>query len=77
MLGMTANARILLGAASLGVIAAASVALPSSAAAQAARKGNVSLSAMPMEAALRAIAAQTGETINFDPDAVKGLTSQP
>ncbi|MBB4099326.1 TonB-dependent siderophore receptor [Sphingomonas kyeonggiensis] len=74
---MTAHARALLGAASLGVLAAANLAFPSSAAAQAARTVDVNLPAMPMAEALQAIAAQTGETINYDPDAVKGLTSRP
>lgn len=77
MPGMTAHARALLGATSLGVLTAASIAVPSSAFAQAARTVDVNLSAMPMDEALRAIVAQTGETINYDPDAVRGLTSRP
>lgn len=77
MLRMTAHARALLGAASLGVLTAASLALPSSAAAQTARNDAVTLPAMPMAEALQAIAAQTGEIINYDPDAVRGLTSRP
>lgn len=77
MPSMTAYARALLGATGLGVLAAASIAVPSSAFAQTARTVDVNLPAMPMDKALRAIAAQTGETINYDPDAVRGLTSRP
>jgi len=77
MPSMTAHARALLGATGLGVLAAASIAVPSSASAQTARTVDVNLPAMPMDEALRAIAAQTGETINYDPDAVRGLTSRP
>jgi iron complex outermembrane receptor protein len=77
MLCMTAHARVLLGAASLGVFMAASFASPSSALARTVRNDDVNLSAMPLGDALRAIAAQTGETINFDPDAVRGIMSRP
>jgi iron complex outermembrane receptor protein len=56
---------------------AASFASPSSALARTVRNDDVNLSAMPLGDALRAIAAQTGETINFDPDAVRGIMSRP
>ncbi|WP_343528923.1 TonB-dependent receptor [Sphingomonas sp.] len=74
---MTAHVRALLGAASLGVLAAAGVAYPLSASAQGAQANAIDLPAMPMAEALQAIAARTGEAINYDPDAVKGLTSKP
>lgn len=77
MLGMTANARVLLGAASLGVLAAAGIAAPSTASAQGAQSAQINLPPMAMDVAIRTIAAQTGETINYDPDAVKGLVSRP
>lgn len=38
---------------------------------------SVSLPAMPLDQALRQIAAETGEQVNIDPDAVRGLTSRP
>lgn len=77
MMQMTAKAHCLLSAASLGVLALASVAVPSSAIAQSKHATAFDLPAMPMAEALQAIAARTGETINYDPDAVKGLTSHP
>ncbi|WP_164521865.1 TonB-dependent receptor [Sphingomonas sp. ABOLE] len=74
---MTVKARCLLNVASLGVLTLANVAMPSSAIAQTASPGSVNLPAMQMAEALQAIAAQTSETINYDPDAVKGLRSRP
>lgn len=74
---MTAKTRCLLSAASLGVLALVSVVTPSSASAQSAQATAIDLPAMPMAEALQAIAARTGETINYDPDAVRGLTSRP
>ncbi|MCT8001974.1 TonB-dependent receptor [Sphingomonas sanguinis] len=76
MVVTTVHARALLGAASLGVLAAAGVAMPATASAQTA-KTSLNLPAMPMAEALQAIAARTGEMINYDPDAVKDLTSRP
>ncbi|WP_322963925.1 TonB-dependent siderophore receptor [Sphingomonas fuzhouensis] len=80
MLDMTANARGLLGAASLSVLAIMSGVAPSPASAQTGpsnRGAVIDLPAMPMAEALQAIAARSGEAINYDPDAVKGLTSHP
>jgi len=71
------KARCLLSAASLGVLALGSAVTPSPASAQSAPTTSVDLPAMPLAEALQAIAARTGEAINYDPDAVKGLTSRP
>lgn len=77
MLHMTVKARCLLSAASLGVLSLMTAAIPVPALAQGAKAAAVDLPAMPMAQALQAIAARTGETINYDPDAVKGLVSRP
>lgn len=75
---MTAKRRYLLSAASLGILALGGAAMPSTASAQGALASTaIDLPAMPMAEALQAIAARTGEPINYDPDAVKGLTSRP
>lgn len=48
-----------------------------SAIAQSKHADAVALPAMSMAEALQAIAPRTAETINYDPDAVKGLTYHP
>lgn len=77
MLHTTTKTRCLLSAASLGILSLASAATPLPASAQSASASTVNLPALPMVEALQAIAARTGETINYDPDAIKGLTSRP
>lgn len=74
---MTFKTRCLLSAASLGVLALVSAVTPSPAFAQSAQANAIDLPAMPMAEALQAIAARSGETINYDPDAVRGVTSRP
>ena len=73
-------------AASFGVIAVASAGLPEAARAQAqaqavstptARDRAITVPAMSMAEALEAIAAQSGQRIDYDPDAVRSLVSQP
>lgn len=75
MLGMTVNARCLLGAASLGTIGILTAIAPSPVLAQAARTADITVPAMPMAKALQEIGAQSGATVTFDPDAVKTLMS--
>lgn len=75
MLNVGAQARYLLGAASLGAVAIVAPSAP--AVAQTARRADITVSAMPMDAALRAIGDQAGVRVTFDPDAVKGVTSRP
>ncbi|MFZ2981598.1 MAG: TonB-dependent receptor plug domain-containing protein, partial [Sphingobium sp.] len=75
MLGMTVNARCLLGAASLGTIGILTAIAPSPVLAQAARTADITVPAMPMAKALQEIGAQSGVTVTFDPDAVKTLMS--
>ncbi|GAA3268337.1 hypothetical protein GCM10020258_39520 [Sphingomonas yabuuchiae] len=41
------------------------------------RTGDITVPAMPMDRALDMIGRQSGVNVNFDPDAVKGLTSRP
>lgn len=77
MIKVTANARCLLGAASLGVIAIMGVAAPLPAAAQATRTGEINVPSLPMAEALERITALSGVAIAVDPDAVKGLISHP
>nr|WP_165388272.1 TonB-dependent receptor [Sphingomonas populi] len=77
MIGMTANARCLLSAASLSVIAVLGATMPMSAAAQQARGGTITVPAMPMAKAIEQISAQAGVVVNYDPDAVKSLSSKP
>lgn len=77
MIGMTPNARCLLGAASLGAVAILDIISPSPVFAQAERNVEINVPAMPMAAALQSISAQSGVAINSDPDAVKQLTSRP
>ncbi len=77
MLNLTGNVRRLLGAASLGVIAAFGASLPGTAMAQVAPGGGITVPAMPLDRALDTIGRQSGVNVNFDPDAVKTLTSQP
>ena len=72
---MTARIHSLLGAASLGIMAAAAAAAPTSAMAQ--QAASIDLPAMPLADALRAIGERTGTPVDFDPDAVRGVTSQP
>lgn len=75
MLGMTVNARCLLGAASLGTIGILTAIAPSPVLAQTARTADITVPAMPMAKALQEIGAQSGATVTFDPDAVKTLMS--
>lgn len=56
-------------------IAVASVIVSTSAAS--AQTRSITLPAMPLDQALQRIAAETGEPVNIDPDAVRGLTSRP
>ncbi|MEG3092124.1 TonB-dependent siderophore receptor [Sphingomonas sp. PB1R3] len=77
MLDLTVKGRRLLGFASLSIIATLGVGVPSAALAQAARTGTIDVPAMAMDRALDTIGRQSGENVNFDPDAVKGLTSRP
>lgn len=77
MIGMTANARCLLGAASLSAIAILDIISPSPVLAQAERNVEINVPAMPMATALQNISAQSGVAINSDPDAVKQLMSRP
>ncbi|MBU0557301.1 MAG: TonB-dependent receptor [Alphaproteobacteria bacterium] len=77
MLGMTANARCLLGAASLGTIAILELIAPSPVFAQAERTVEINVPAMPMATALQEISAQSGAAVSSDPDAIKQLTSRP
>lgn len=72
---MTARIHSLLGAASLGIMAAAAAVAPTSAMAQ--QAASIDLPAMPLADALRAIGERTGTPVDFDPDAVRGVTSQP
>ncbi|MGH1556937.1 hypothetical protein ACRAWD_02345 [Caulobacter segnis] len=54
------------------MLALVSAMAPSSASAQTVQANTIDLPAMPMAETLQAIAARTGETINYDPDAVRG-----
>lgn len=77
MIGLTTNARCLLSAASLSVIAVVGAAVPMSAEAQQARSGTITVPAMPMAKAIEQIGAQAGVVVRYDPDAVKGVRSKP
>ena len=77
MIGMTANTRSLLAAASLGVIGALGAGMPTPVAAQQVSSGTITVPAMPLAQAIEQIGAQAGVVVNYDPDAVKGLTSNP
>lgn len=78
MLNLTGSGRHVLGFASLSVIGLLAASVPSrAAAAQAVRTGDITVPAMPMDRALDMIGRQSGVNVNFDPDAVKGLTSRP
>ena len=77
MIGMTENARCLLSAASLSVIAIMGAAVPMSAAAQQARSTTITVPAMPLAKAIEQISAQGGVVVKYDPDAVKRIRSKP
>ena len=77
MLNLTGRGRRVLGFASLSVIGALGASMPGVAAAQAVRTGGITVPAMPMDRALDMIGRQSGVNVNFDPDAVKGMTSRP
>lgn len=76
MIGITVNARCLLSAASLGVIAMAAIATPISAVAQQLHSP-ISVPAMPLAKAIEQIGTQGGGVVRYDPDAVKGQRSKP
>lgn len=67
----------LMSGAALGLIVTAGVTAPTAVAAQSAGPGDITVPAMAMDRALDMIGRQSGENVNFDPDAVKGLKSQP
>lgn len=57
-----------------GIAVASVIVSPSALSAQ---TRSITLPAMPLDQALQRIAAETGEQINIDPDAVRGLISRP
>lgn len=77
MMRITAKTQNLLSAVSLIVIGVTGGAMPTVAVAQTDKGGAISVPAMPMDAAINQISAQSGVAIGFDPDAVKGQTSKP
>lgn len=70
------SAHRLLTVVSLAAMSFASVSIATPAIAQAGQTASINVSSQPLDEALRAIEAQSGASISFDPDAVRGVTSR-